>query len=116
MARFVGQPAESQYNPMGQVHGGWACTLLDSAMGSAVMTTCDCETGYTTTQLAVYLTGAIDAATGPVTAEGRVVHRGRRIATAEARLTDARGRLLAHATTSCLLMPRARPQASASGS
>ena len=62
-ARFVGQPAESQYNPMGQVHGGWACTLLDSAMGSAVMTTCDRETGYTTTQLAVYLTGAIDAAT-----------------------------------------------------
>jgi len=116
VARFVGQPAESHYNPMGQVHGGWACTLLDSAMGSAVMTTCDRETGYTTTQLAVYLTATIDASTGPVTAEGRVVHRGRRIATAEARLTDGRGRLLAHATTSCLLMPRATPRASSSGS
>ena len=107
VARFVGEPARSQYNPMGQVHGGWACTLLDSAMGSAVMTTCDAETGYTTTQLSIYLTGAIDAETGPVTAEGRVVHRGRRTVTAEARLTDERGRLLAHGTTSCLLMPRA---------
>ena len=107
VARFTGNPAESQYNPMGQVHGGWACTLLDSAMGSAVMSTCDRETGYTTTQLGIYLTGAIDASTGPVTVEGRVVHRGRRIVTAEGKLSDARGRLLAHGSTSCLLLPRA---------
>jgi uncharacterized protein (TIGR00369 family) len=106
VARFAGDPARSQYNPMGQVHGGWACTLLDSAMGSAVMTTCDAETGYTTTQLSIYLTAAIDEKTGPVTAEGRIVHRGRRVATAEGRLTDASGRLLAHGTTSCLLLPR----------
>jgi uncharacterized protein (TIGR00369 family) len=108
VARFVGAPHESQYNPMGQVHGGWACTLLDSAMGSAVMTTCDRETAYTTTQLSIYLTGAIDARTGPVSVEGRVVHRGGRIATAEGKLTDERGKLLAHGTTSCLLMPRKR--------
>jgi uncharacterized protein (TIGR00369 family) len=105
-ARFRGIPARDQYNPMGQVHGGWACTLLDSAMGAAVMTTLDADTGYTTTQLAIHLTGAIDVDTGPVVAEGRVLHRGKRVATAEAKLTDARGRLLAHGTTSCLLLPR----------
>ena len=107
VARFSGEPARAQYNPMGQVHGGWACTLLDSAMGSAVMTTCDGETAYTTTQLSLYLVAAIDERTGPVTAEGRVVHRGRRIVTAEGKLSDARGRLLAHGSTSCLLLPRA---------
>ena len=93
VARFSGEPARAQYNPMGQVHGGWACTLLDSAMGSAVMTTCDGETAYTTTQLSIYLVAAIDEQTGPVTAEGK--------------LSDARGRLLAHGSTSCLLLPRA---------
>jgi uncharacterized protein (TIGR00369 family) len=106
VARFRGEPAEYQYNPMGAVHGGWAATLLDSAMGSAIMTTLDAETGYTTTQLTIYLTRAIDAGTGPVIAEGRVIHRGGRVATAEGRLTDERGRLLAHGSTSCLVMPR----------
>src|SRR5262245_20879223 len=65
---FRGQPAEYQYNPMAGVHGGWACTLLDSAMGCAVMTTLDADTAYTTTQLSIYLTGPIRADTGPVTA------------------------------------------------
>ena len=107
-ARFSGEPDESLYNPMGAVHGGWACTLLDSAMGSAVMTTVDRDTAYTTTQLSIYLTGPIDARTGRVTVEGRVVHRGGRVVTAEGRLTSERGRLLAHGTTSsCLLLPRA---------
>src|SRR5262249_33651324 len=105
-ARFVGRPTTALYNPMGQVHGGWACTLLDSAMGSAVMSTLDAATGYTPAQLAVYLTGAISADTRPAVCEGRVVHRGRRVATADARLTDERGRILAHGTTSCLLLPR----------
>jgi uncharacterized protein (TIGR00369 family) len=108
IARFRGHPAEYQYNPMGSVHGGWACTLLDSAMGSAVMTTLDRETAYTTAQLSIQLTGAIDVRTGPVIAEGRLIHRGKRMATAEGRLTDERGRLLAHGTTSCLLFPRPR--------
>jgi uncharacterized protein (TIGR00369 family) len=106
MARFRGQPGEYQYNPMGRVHGGWACTLLDSAMGSAVMSVLDRDTAYTTTQLSIHLTGGIDANTGPVVAEGRVIFRGGRVATAEGRLTDERGRLLAHGTTSCLLFPR----------
>jgi uncharacterized protein (TIGR00369 family) len=105
-ARFRGEPGPHLYNPMGTVHGGWTCTLLDSALGSAVMSTLDADTGYTTTQLSIYLTGSIDAQTGPVTAEGRIVQRGKRVATAEARLTDERGRLLAHGTTSCLLIER----------
>jgi uncharacterized protein (TIGR00369 family) len=105
-ARFRGEPGPHLYNPMGTVHGGWACTLLDSALGSAVMSTLDADTGYTTTQLSIYLTGSIDAQTGPVTAEGRIVQCGKRVATAEARLTDERGRLLAHGTTSCLLIER----------
>jgi uncharacterized protein (TIGR00369 family) len=105
-ARFEGTPAISQYNPMGQVHGGWASTLLDSAMGSAVMSICDASTAYTTTQLSIYLVRAIDEKTGPVVCEGRVVHRGARVATAEGRLTDGSGRLLAHGSTSCLILPR----------
>ena len=105
-ARFRGQPAEHLYNPMGSVHGGWACTLLDSAIGSAVMSTLDAETTYVTTQLSIYLTGAIDARTGSVIAEGRLIHRGGRVATAEGRLTDEKGRLLAHGTATCLLLSR----------
>lgn len=110
LARFRGHPAEFLCNPMGTVHGGWASTLLDSAMGSAVMTTLDGDTAYTTTHLAIHLTGAIDAASGPVMAEGKVVHRGNRIVTAEGRLTSERGRLLAHGTTCCMLLPRTPPR------
>lgn len=106
LARFEGTPHADQHNPMGQIHGGWACTLLDSAMGAAVMSTLDADATYTTSQLSVHLTRAITVDTGPVTAEGRVVHRGRRVATAEARLTDAAGELLAHATCTCVILPR----------
>jgi uncharacterized protein (TIGR00369 family) len=106
VARFRAMPAEHLYNPMNGVHGGVACTLLDSAMGSAVMTTLDEKTGYSTLDLTVHLTRPISAKTGPIVAEGRVVHRGSRIATAEGRLTDGEGRLLAHATTTCILMER----------
>jgi uncharacterized protein (TIGR00369 family) len=107
VARFRLLPGEHLYNPMNGVHGGVACTLLDSAMGSAVMTTLDEKTGYTTADLTVHLTRAISAKTGPIVAEGRVVHRGSRVATAEGRLTDGEGRLLAHGTTTCLLIDRA---------
>jgi uncharacterized protein (TIGR00369 family) len=107
LARFRLEPGERHENPMKGVHGGVACTLLDSAMGSAVLTTLDEKTGYTTVDLVVHLTRPITARTGPIVAEGRVVHRGGRIATAEGRLTDREGRLLAHATTTCLLVERA---------
>jgi uncharacterized protein (TIGR00369 family) len=109
VARFRGVPAANQYNPMGAVHGGWACTLLDSAMGCAVMTTLDAETGYTTAQINVHLTRAITKDTGPVIAEGKLVARGSRVATAEGTLRDARGVLLAHATTTCVILPRKLP-------
>jgi uncharacterized protein (TIGR00369 family) len=106
LARFRLLAAEHLYNPMGSVHGGVACTLLDSAMGSAVMTTLDEKTGYSTVDINVHLTRPITAKTGPIVAEGRVAHRGSRLATAEGRLTDRDGRLLAHATTTCILTER----------
>jgi uncharacterized protein (TIGR00369 family) len=109
LARFEGHPAEFQYNPIGVVHGGFATTLLDSAMGCAVMSTLDANSAYTTTQISINLTRAITAQTGPIVAESRVVHRGRSVATAEGTLKDAQGRLLAHATSTCMLMPRRAP-------
>jgi len=106
VVRFRCLPDESHYNPMNGVHGGIACTLLDSAMGSAVLTTLDETKAYTTVDLTVHLTRPITTRTGPIVAEGRVVHRGGRVATAEGRVTDERGTLLAHATTTCLIIDR----------
>jgi uncharacterized protein (TIGR00369 family) len=106
VATFHGTPAGDLLNPMGQVHGGWACTLLDSAMSSAVMSTLDAESTYATAQLAVHLTRAITPSTGPVVAEGKIIHRGRRLATAEGTLRDGSGALLAHGTTTCMILPR----------
>ena len=107
VVRFRGTPREYMYNPMNGVHGGVACLVLDSAMGSAVMTTLDERTAYTTVDLTVHLTRPITVRTGPFTAEGRVMARGTRIATAEGRLVDEQDRLLAHATSTCLLIERA---------
>jgi uncharacterized protein (TIGR00369 family) len=106
MARFEGEFAEYMYNPANSVHGGIACTLLDSAMGAAVMSACDAKTGYTTMDLNVHLTRPITAKTGAFVAEGHVVHRGSRMMTAEAKLTDSQGKLLAHATSTCMLLER----------
>jgi uncharacterized protein (TIGR00369 family) len=106
LARFEGTPGELQYNPMATVHGGWVCTLLDSAMSCAVLSVLDTETAYTTAQLNVHLLRAITAATGPVVAEGRLLHRGKRLATADGTLRDRAGTLLAHATTTCAILPR----------
>ena len=102
-AVFEGTPALKHYNPLGTVHGGYAATLLDSCMGCAVHTTLPKGTGYTTLEFKVSLVRPITADTGLVRAEGLVISSGRRVATAEGRLTDARGRLLAHATTTCLV-------------
>ena len=103
-ASFELDPAERHYNPLGTVHGGIAATLLDSAMGCAVHTTLDEGEAYTTLELKVNYVRAITEATGRVVATGSVIHRGGRVATAEARLTDAGGRLLAHGTSTCLIM------------
>ncbi len=102
-AVFEGTPSLAHYNPLGTVHGGYAATLLDSCMGCAVHTTLPKGMGYTTLEFKVSLVRALTADTGPVRAEGKIISGGRRVATAEGRLTDAQGRLLAHATTTCLV-------------
>lgn len=103
-AEFLLEPGEHQYNPIGSVHGGVFATLLDSAAGCAVHSMLPAGVGYTSLDLSVKFLGAIRADTGPVTAVGTVTHLGGRTALAEARLTDAEGKLLATATSSCLIM------------
>ena len=103
LAVFTATPAEFHYNPAGVVHGGFAATLLDSAMGCAVYTTMQRGANYTTVELKVNLIKPMTTDTGLVRAIGRVLHRGRRTAVAEGRLEDASGALLAHATTTCLI-------------
>lgn len=107
-AIFACEPAEYHYNPMGIVHGGLAATLLDSAMSCAVHTTLAVGERYTTLELKVNFVRAITAATGRIRAEGKVVHRGGTIATAEGRVFAERdGKLLAHGVTTCLVSPAA---------
>jgi uncharacterized protein (TIGR00369 family) len=104
-AVFALVPAEWMYNPIGSVHGGVAATLLDSCMGCAVHTTLEAGVGYATSDLHVRYVRGIGTDTGRVLAEGRVVHAGRRMATAEGRLyAESDGTLLAHATTACQLL------------
>jgi uncharacterized protein (TIGR00369 family) len=104
-AVFVGRPGEEHYNPIGVVHGGYAATLLDSALGSAVHTTLEAGVGYTTLSLEVKLVRPITAAIERVRAEAEVLHRGRRQATAQAQLLDAAtGKLLAHGSATCLII------------
>jgi uncharacterized protein (TIGR00369 family) len=111
---FRGQPGERHFNPVGSVHGGFAATLLDSALGCAVHTTLPAGVGYTTVDLTCTFVAPIDPATGPVRCEATVEHRGQRIATATARVTrEHDGKLLAHGTTTCLLFPLPPPPAPA---
>jgi uncharacterized protein (TIGR00369 family) len=104
-AVFAGEPGEEHYNPIGVVHGGYASTLLDSALGCAVQTTLPAGVAYTTLSLEVKFVRPITRDTGPVRAEATVIHRGRTQATAEARLiANETDKLLAHATTTCLII------------
>jgi uncharacterized protein (TIGR00369 family) len=96
-------PGEHHYNPIGVVHGGLAMTLLDSAMGCAVQTQMPAGGGYTTLEAKTNLVRPITSATGRLRAIGKLVHAGKRVATAEGRLEDAQGKLCAHATTTCLI-------------
>lgn len=100
---FHSVPGFRHYNPIGSVHGGYAAILLDSAMGLAVHSTLPPGTGYTTLEFKISFIRGMSQDTGPVRTEGRTLNVGRRAATAEARITDAKGRLLAHATTTCLV-------------
>lgn len=104
-ARFEGTPRAEFYNPLGTIHGGWAATLLDSALACAVHTTLPAGQAYTTLEIKVNLVRPIFDTSGPLASEGKVIHSGKRTATAEARLTDAAGRLYAHGTTTCLVFP-----------
>jgi len=102
-AVFQGTPGTTHLNPMGTVHGGWFATLLDSALGCAVHTRMAPGRGYTTAELGVNLVKALTPKVPRVRAEGRVIHCGRQLATAEARLVGPDGTLYAHATTTCLV-------------
>lgn len=107
-AVFQGTPGPAHLNPMGGVHGGWYATLLDSALGCAVHTLMPPGRGYTTAELGVNLVKAITPKVTRVRAEGKVLHCGRQLATAEARLVGPDGTLYAHATTTCLVFELAR--------
>ncbi len=103
-AAFEGTPEPYVYNPHGTVHGGWAATLLDSAMGCAVHTTLPAGKGYTTVDLHISLVRPLTARTGRVRCEANVLHTGASIVTAEVRITDAAGTLYATGTTTCIVL------------
>lgn len=100
---FQGMPQHSHYNPLGSVHGGYHATLLDSCVACAIQSTLEAGQGYTTIELKVNYIRALTDRVGPVRAEGRVIHVGKQIGTAEGKLVDADGRLYAHATTTALI-------------
>ena len=102
-AVFQGRPLAQHLNPLGTVHGGWAATLLDSALGCAVHTLMPPGRGYTTAELGVNYVKGLTPRVARVRAEGKVIHCGRQLATAEARLVGPDGTLYAHATTTCLV-------------
>lgn len=105
-AVFAMTPTEYHYNPIGVVHGGVAATLLDSAMGCAVNAALPVGMGFTTLEIKVNYLRPLTMATGPVRAEGTVVHLGRQIAVAEANLSDANGKVYATASATCLILAR----------
>jgi uncharacterized protein (TIGR00369 family) len=104
-ATFSGEPQFRHYNPIGSVHGGFAMTLLDSALACAIHTTLGKGETYTTLEIKVNLVRPLTKDTGPVRAEGRVIHRGRTVATSEGDIRDSGDKLYAHATTTCMIFP-----------
>jgi uncharacterized protein (TIGR00369 family) len=104
-ATFTFEPHEFHYNPIGMVHGGVAATLLDSALGCAVQSALPVGSGYSTLELKINSVRAIRADTGPMRGTATLIHLGRQVGTAEARLVDQDGKLYAHATTTCLVFP-----------
>lgn len=107
-AVFRGLPSERHLNPLGGVHGGWAATILDSALACAVQTLLERGEAYTTAEFKVNLTRPITPKTGEVVCEGRVVHKGKTLAVSEATLKDANGKLLAFGTETCSIFPVAK--------
>lgn len=103
VAVFQGKPMLKHYNPLGTVHGGWFCTLLDSAVGCAVHTTLPAGKGYTTLEIKVNMLRPLTDAVPLVRAEGKVIHTGKQVATSEGRIVGPDGKVYAHATTTCLI-------------
>jgi len=103
-AVFEGDTGPHLLNPLGIVHGGWALTLIDSAAGCAAHTLIPAGVSYTTVETKANFSRPISQDTGTVRAEGRVVGRGRRIISCEARVVDAKGRLLAHGTSTLMVL------------
>jgi uncharacterized protein (TIGR00369 family) len=104
-AAFEGMPEFRHYNPIGTVHGGFAATLLDSALGCAVFSTMAKGESWTTLELKLNLVRPISKDTGQMRAEGRIIHRGRTVASADGTLKDRAGKLYAHASTTCMIFP-----------
>ena len=102
-AIFQGRPSQQHYNPLGSVHGGWFCTILDSAVGCAIHSTLPAGKGYTTLEIKVNMIRALTKAIPLVRAEANIIHVGRQTATAEGRIVGPDGKLYAHATTTCLV-------------
>jgi uncharacterized protein (TIGR00369 family) len=100
---IVAAPNDTLLNPAGTVHGGFSATLLDSCMGLAIQSTLEKGIGQTTLEFKISLVRPITTETGEIRAEGMVLSRGRRIGTAEGKIMDRNGRLLAHGTTTCLI-------------
>ena len=109
---FEGEPGEEHYNPIGSIHGGFAMTILDSALGCAIHTKLPAGVGYATTDVQTRFIRAISHESGRVRCEGNAIHVGRTTAISEARLTDASGRLLATATTACAIFRPISPASS----
>jgi uncharacterized protein (TIGR00369 family) len=110
VAVFQGTPLPQHLNPLGTIHGGWVATMLDSALGCSVHTMMPAGRAYTTAELSVNYVKGLTPKVQRVRAEGKVIHCGKQLATAEARLVGADGTLYAHATTTCLVfeIPAAR--------
>jgi uncharacterized protein (TIGR00369 family) len=104
-ARFDGLPEFRHYNPIGTVHGGFHATLLDSALGCAIFTTLAKGEAWTTLELKINYVRPMNKDTGEVRAEGRIIHRGRTVATSEGTIKDKAGKLYAHASTTCMIFP-----------
>lgn len=106
-AVFQGSPKRRHYNPLGTVHGGWFATLLDSAVGCAIHASLPAGKAFTTLELKVNMVRALTDGVPLVRAEGKVIHVGRQVATAEGRIVGPDGKLYAHATTTCLIFDHA---------
>jgi uncharacterized protein (TIGR00369 family) len=101
---FIGRPSPRFFNPLGTIHGGWTATILDSAMACAAHSTLKAGEGYTTLEMKLNYVRPVMPESDIVRCEGKLIHRGGSVITSEGRLVDARGRLLAHGTETCMVL------------